>query len=451
MKSKPEIRKGRRAVVIGGARTPFVKAFAEYMKLDTIALGAAAMRGLLDRHPIPRKEIDAVVWGGVILPSVWPNIGREIALEIGLDPAIEAMTVTRACASSLQAVTTAAAMIERGDADVVIAGGSDSTSNAEVKLPQKLVHATAPLMFGKRTPADVLGALSKLMPPTDLLPRAPKVAERTTGQLMGEAAEHMARRNEISRAEQDAFALRLHQRAAAAIAAGRLDKEIVPVAAKGVVGGHGKSANGDLGWVHTDTIVRGDTSLEKLAKLKPAFARDGFGTVTAGSSSPLTDGAASVLLMSEEKAAALGVTALARISAWSYVGVDPADQLLIGPALAMPRVLDQVGRELTDIDFVDLHEAFAAQVLSVTKALASAGFARERLGRERAVGVVDPARLNVHGGSLAFGHPFGATGARMVTTMAHELHDTGKATALLGICAQGGLGAAALLENAGAG
>ncbi|HSS38650.1 MAG TPA: acetyl-CoA C-acyltransferase, partial [Polyangia bacterium] len=424
-----------RAVVIGGARTPFVKAFAEFMKLDTIALGAAAMRGLLERHPIPRREIDAIVWGGVILPSVWPNIGREIALEIGLDPAIEAMTVTRACASSLQAVTTAAAMIERGEADVVIAGGSDSTSNAEVKLPQKLVHALAPLMFGKRTAADMMGALSQLMPPGDLLPRSPKAVERTTGQLMGEAAEQMARRNEISRAEQDAFALRSHQRAAAAMAAGRLHKEIVPVAIS-------------AGWVHTDTIVRGDASLDKLAKLSPAFARDGAGTVTAGTSSPLTDGAASVLLMSEEKAAALGVTALARVTAWSYVGVDPADQLLIGPALAMPRVLDEAGRELADIDLVDMHEAFAAQVLAVLKALASGGFARERLGRSHAVGVVDPSRLNVHGGSLAFGHPFAATGARMVTTMAHELHDTGKATALLGICAQGGLGAAALLENA---
>jgi acetyl-CoA acyltransferase len=448
MTSKQQVPKGRRAVVVGGTRTPFVKAFAEFMKLDTIALGAAAMRGLLERHPIPRREIGAVVWGGVILPSVWPNIGREIALEIGLDPAIEAMTVTRACASSLQAITTAAAMIERGDADVIIAGGSDSTSNAEVKLPQKLVHAAAPLMFGKRTSADILGALSQLMPPTDLLPRSPKVAERTTGQLMGEAAEQMARRNEISRAEQDGLALRSHQRAAAAIASGRLDKEIVPVAINGAIGG--KQANGDKAWVHTDTIVRADVSLEKLAKLKPAFARDGAGTVTAGTSSPLTDGAAAVLLMSEDKAAALGVTALARVSAWSYVGVDPADQLLIGPALAMPRVLDNVGRELADIDLVDMHEAFAAQVLSVIKALASPGFARERLGRSRAVGVVDPARLNVHGGSLAFGHPFAATGARMVTTMAHELHDTGKATALLGICAQGGLGAAALLENAGA-
>jgi acetyl-CoA acyltransferase len=450
--------KGRRAVVVGGARTPFVKAFVEYLKLDSIALGTAAVRGLLDRYPIPRRDVDSVVWGGVILPSVWPNIGREIALDAGLDPTVEAMTVTRACASGLQAITIAAAAIERGDADVIIAGGSDSTSNAEVKLPQKLVHVAAPLMFGKRTPGDVLGALGKLMPLSELLPRVPKIAERTTGQVMGEAAEDMARRNEILRSAQDEFALRSHQRAAAAIASGRLAREITPMATS--VSGIGAGEN----WVHSDTLVRADSTLEKLSRLKPAFAAgrtdrggksggkseggNGAGTVTAGNSSPLTDGAAAVLLMSEDKARALGLKPLARVSQWAYVGVDPADQLLIGPALAMPRVLARAGLELGDIDLIDMHEAFAAQVLSVLKALGSAAFARARLGREQAVGEVDPDRLNVHGGSLAFGHPFAATGARMVTTMAHELHDTGKATALLGICAAGGLGAAALLENA---
>ena len=453
---RPEVPKGRRAVVVGGARTPFVKAFAEYLKLDTIALGAAAVRGLLDKHPVPRLEIDAVVWGGVILPSGWPNIGREIALEVGLDPSVEALTVTRACASGLQAITSAASAIERGDADVVIAGGSDSTSNAEVKLPQKLVHAAAPLVFGKRTAGDVLGALGKLTPLSELLPRVPKIAERTTGQVMGEAAEDMARRNEISRQAQDELALRSHQRAAAAMASGRLAREIAPVATVTTGDGGGER------WVHADTLVRADTSLEKLAKLRPAFVGggngkatgggngDGGGTVTAGNASPLTDGAAAVLLMSEEKARALGLTPLARVAQWSYVGVDPSDQLLIGPALAMPRVLAQAGRALADVDLVDMHEAFAAQVLSVLKALGSRAFARARLGRDEAVGDIDPARLNVHGGSLAFGHPFAATGARMVITMAHELQQTGKATALLGICAAGGLGAAALLENADA-
>jgi len=341
--------------------------------------------------------------------------------------------VTRACASGLQAITTAAAAIERGDADVVIAGGSDSTSNAPIAFPPKLVHKLGPLVLGgKGTAADYLGALAQLMPLTDILPRVPKIAERTTGEVMGEAAERMARRNEISRAAQDELAARSHHRAARAVASGRFDREITKLQAT-------------KGWVHTDNLVRADTSVEKLANLRPAFAQDG--TITAGNASPLTDGAAATLLMSEDKARALGYTPLAALRSWSYVAVDPADQLLIGPALCMPEALDRAGMQLTDIDFVDVHEAFAAQVLSVLKALASDAFARERLGRDKAVGAIDPDKLNVHGGSIAIGHPFAATGARMVNTMANELAISGKSTALLGICAAGGLGAAAVLER----
>jgi acetyl-CoA acyltransferase len=243
----------------------------------------------------------------------------------------------------------------------------------------------------------------------------------------------MAARNEISREAQDAFAARSHHRAAAAIASGRFESEVAPVEAPG-----GK-------WVHADGLVRADTSVEKLAKLSPVFAKEG--TITAGSSSPLTDGAAAVLLMSEARARALGLTPLAAFRSWAYTGVDPADQLLMGPALAMPKALERAGMKLADVDLVDMHEAFAAQVLSVLKMLGSAAFARARLGRDAAVGEVDPAKLNVHGGSIALGHPFAATGARMVTTMANELHRTGKATALLGICAAGGLGAAAVMER----
>lgn len=202
-------------------------------------------------------------------------------------------------------------------------------------------------------------------------------------------------------------------------------------------------ANGDR--VHADDLIRADTSVEKLAKLPPVFAKNG--TLTAGNSSPLTDGAAAVLLMREDKARALGYKPLAAFRSWSYAGVDPADQLLMGPAIAMPRALERAGMELADVDLVDMHEAFAAQVLSVLRMLASKAFAQSRLGRSTAVGEVDPDRLNVHGGSVAIGHPFGATGARMVTTMANELALTGKETALLGICAAGGLGAAAVLER----
>jgi acetyl-CoA acyltransferase len=423
----------RRAVVVGGLRTPFCKAFTDLTELDTIALGSAAVAGLLSKLSLSSREIDSIVWGGVILPPLTVNVGREIVLELKLPPSIEGQTVTRACASGLQAITHAAAAIERGEVDVVIAGGSDSTSNAPIAFPSKVVRKLGPLVLGgKGTVSDYFGALAQLMPLSEILPRVPKIAERTTGEVMGESAERMAKRNEISRESQDALALRSHQRAAAAIASGRFASEVIAVQTP-------------KGSVHTDGLVRADTSLVKLGKLKPAFAEDG--TVTAGNASPLTDGAAATVLMSEEKARALGYTPLAAIRAWSYVGVDPADQLLIGPALCMPKALQNAGMSLRDIDLVDIHEAFAAQVLSVTKMLASRAFARERLGLDEAVGEIDEQKLNVHGGSIAIGHPFGATGARMVTTMANELAQSGKSTALLGICAAGGLGAAAVLER----
>ncbi|MDH5674293.1 MAG: acetyl-CoA C-acyltransferase [Myxococcales bacterium] len=425
--------KGRRAVVIGGLRTPFCKAFTELTKLDTIALGRAAVGGLLKKLDVAPREIDSIVWGGVVLPPLTVNVGREIVLDLRLPHSIEGMTVTRACASGLQAITTAAASIERGDADVVIAGGSDSTSNAPIAFPPKVVQSMGPLVLGgKASPADYLGVLAQMMPLSEILPRVPKIAERTTGEVMGESAERMARRNEISRQAQDELALRSHQRAAAAITSGRFDAETTPVETPD-------------GWVHGDNLVRADTNLDKLSGLRPAFAKDG--SVTAGNASPLTDGAAAVLLMSEDKAKALGYKPLAAIRSWSYVGVDPTDQLLIGPALCMPRALERAGLELADVDLIDIHEAFAAQVLSVIKMLESDGFARERLGRDKAVGRVDSERLNVHGGSIAIGHPFAATGARMVTTMSNELAASDKATAVLGICAAGGLGAAAVLER----
>jgi len=431
-KNKGNWGKKQRAVIVTGVRTPFVKAFGKFLKLDSIDLADIAVKSLLERTDLAHEEIDSIVWGGVILPSLAPNIAREVALDLRLPPSVEGMTCTRACASGLQAVTLAAAAIERGEADVVIAGGSDSTSNAPLNLPQKVVHALAPLAFGKAaTPGDYLGVLSQMMPITEILPKMPKIAERTTGEVMGESAESMARRNEVTREAQDHFAERSHHRAAAAITSGRFDDEVTAVEAPG-------------GWVYADNIVRGDTTFEKLSKLRPVFSKDG--TVTAGNASPLTDGAAAVLLMSEDKARALGYKPLAAFRSWAYVGVDPSDQLLIGPALAMPKALDRAGMELKDMSVVDMHEAFAAQVLSVTKALASKGFAEVRLGRSKAVGEIDEDNFNIYGGSLSIGHPFGATGARMVTTMANELATTGKDTALLGICAAGGLGAAAVLE-----
>ncbi|MBW2257826.1 MAG: acetyl-CoA C-acyltransferase [Deltaproteobacteria bacterium] len=423
----------RRAVIVGGVRTPFVRAFAEFIRMDTIALGVAAVRGLLERTNVPWDEIDSIVWGGVIFPGTAPNVGREIGLDLGLPRSIEAMTVTRACATGLQAVTLAAAAIERGEADVVIAGGSDSTSNAEIKMPQSLVHKVAPVALSSKSGVmDYFRLLTQISPAKDLLPKRPEIAERSTGEVMGEAGERMAERNGISREAQDAFAVRSHHRAAAAIESGRFDDEVVPVDVK------------KGGRVYVDTIVRGSTTVEKLAKLRPAFKKKG--TLTAGNSSTLTDGAAAVLLMSEDKANELGLRPLAALRSWVYVGVDPADQLLMGPALAMPKALDRAGLKLKDIDVVDLHEAFAAQVLAVLKMLGSDSFAQQRLGRDRAVGEVDPDLLNLYGGSVSLGHPFAATGARMVTTMANELARTDKRYALLGLCAAGGLGAGAVLE-----
>ncbi|WP_235626518.1 thiolase family protein, partial [Mycobacteroides abscessus] len=399
----------RRAVIVAGARTPFVRAFGEFTRMDTIALADEAVRGLLDNTKISSSEIEAIVWGGVILPAGAPNVAREIALDLKLGHGVEGHTVTRACASGLQAITTAAAAIERGEYDVMIAGGSDSTSNAGVNLPQKLIHAAAPLALGKPKPKDYLDAAWSLAPFTGLLPRRPKIEERTTGEVMGESADKMAKIHGITRQAQDEFAVRSHRRAAAAIASGRFDREVVPV--EGVT---------------RDGLVRENTSVEKLATLKPVFNRDG--TVTAGNASPLTDGAAAVLLMSEEKARALGLRPLAAFRSWSYISVDPADEVLIGPAISMPRALEKAGLNLDDVDYVDIHEAFAAQTLSVLEALGSKKWATDRLGRSEAVGTPDIDKVNVHGGSVSIGHPFGATGARMVTTMANELALSGKGT-----------------------
>ncbi len=423
-----------RAVIIGGVRTPFLRSFGAFTRVDTIQLGVAAVRGLLARFPIEWSELDSLVWGGVVLPSASANIGREIVIDAGLPPTVEASTVTRACTSSLYSITQAAALIERGEADVVIAGGGDSCSNAEIMMPPSLVHKAGKVLMSRKSgPMDYLKLLASLHPTKDLLPKQPSVRERSTGELMGESAESMARRHAISREDQDALALRSHQRAAAAIESGRFADEIVAVELR-----EGKK-------VQADNLVRGDTSLDRLAELRPAFAKDG--TLTAGNSSALTDGAGAVLLMSEAKARALGFDELVAFRSWSYDGVDPADQLLIGPAISMPRAVDRAGMALADIDLVDIHEAFAAQVLCVLAMLANDRFAREHVGMDKALGVIAPETINILGGSIALGHPFAATGARMITTMASELLREGKATALLGICAAGGLSGAAVLER----
>lgn len=428
-------RPSRRAVIVDGTRTPFAKSFGEYTKLSTFDLANRAVEGLLKQSELDPKEIDEVIWGGVVLPAGTPNIARELVLDLKLPNTIPGFTVTRACASGLQAITSAVSAIERGDADVIICGGSDSTSNAEVTLPNKVVHALAPYALGGKgiKPADVLGILAQLMPLNEIIPSMPKVAERSTGEVMGQSAERMAKRNGISRQDQDELTFRSHQRAAAAYESGRFEKEITPV----------EVAPGK--WVHTDTLLRASTTVEALGKLRPVFAKDG--TLTAGNSTALTDGGAAVLIMSEEKARALGYTPRAAVRSWDYCAVDPRDQLLMGPAISIPRALQKAGLTMQSVGLVDIHEAFAAQVLSVLKMMDSKAFCQERLGLSQAVGIPDIDKFNVRGGSLALGHPFAATGARIVTTMANELVLSDKETAVIGICAAGGIGAAAVLER----
>jgi len=424
-----------RAVVVAGSRTPFARAFAQLHRLDAIELAKAAVGGLLSQTELKKEDIDAVRWGGVVLPSASPNIARELAIDLDLPSDAEAMTVTRACASGLQAVTSGVELIERGHAEVVIAGGGDSSSNFEVALPSHVIHAFAPLALGKGMGfGGWMNALGQFVPPWKALPRAPKVAERSTGEVMGESAEKMAEIHRITRQAQDELALMSQQRAHAAWESGFLKEEVAPM-----------DVPGGAKLTH-DTLIRKDTSLEKLAKLRPVFQEDG--TLTAGNSTALTDGAAAVLLMSESKAKALGFQPLAAFKSWAYVGVDPRDQLLIGPALAMPLALKRAQLDLEDMDLIDIHEAFAAVVLCCLKAMEDPAFCKDRLGRSQPLGIVDWDRLNVYGGSIALGHPFAATGARMVTTMARGLHDSpGRKHALLGICAAGGLGAAAVLER----
>lgn len=423
----------RRAVIVAGNRTPFVKAFSEYLALDTIDLGVEAVRGLLVRTGLDASELDGVIWGGVLLPPLAPNVAREIVLDLDLPASVEANTVTRACASGLQAITDAVAKIERGEAEVIIAGGSDSTSNATLAMPSEFVRSVAPFAMGKRSGVGgFFGMLGGLFPPTKALPKMPKVAERSTGEVMGESAEKMAGIHRISREAQDELAARSHHRAASAWEEGLFENEVTAVTIDGMT-------------VERDTIVRGDTSVEKMARLRPVFSKEG--TLTAANSSALTDGASATLIMSEEKARQLGFTPLAAFRSWAYSGVDPRDQLLKGPALSMPKALDRAGIRLEDVDIIDMHEAFAAQVLSIKAMLEDPEFAKLELGQDTAVGTIDPDTLNVRGGSVALGHPFAATGSRMVNTVAHELHRSGKDTALLGICAAGGLGAAAVLER----
>jgi acetyl-CoA acyltransferase len=343
--------------------------------------------------------------------------------------------VSRACASANQAITDAADQIVLGNADVAIAGGAESLSNVPIlhsrAFSDVLVAASRARTLGAR-----LGKFSRVRP-RDLVPITPAIAEPSTGETMGQSAEKMAKLNHIPREEQDQFALRSHRLAAAGTQDGRLASEMMPFYVPPAY---------DTVLTH-DNGVRTDTSLEQLQALKPVFDRR-YGSVTAGNSSPLTDGAAAVILMSAEKADALGYQPLAYIRSYAYAALDPGEQLLQAPVLAAPVALARAGLTLADIDIVEMHEAFAAQVLSNLQGFESRAWA-ERAGFSEPVGEVDRSRLNVMGGSIAIGHPFGATGARITTTLAHELQRRGGQFGMMTVCAAGGMGFAMILENAG--
>jgi acetyl-CoA acyltransferase len=344
-------------------------------------------------------------------------------------------TVNLACASSNRAITSGAEAILTGQCDVVLAGGAESLSNVPIRYSKGAQRRLLELNTAKTLPQRV-GVLAKLRP-KDLVPVPPAIAEWTTGMSMGEACEKMAKENDISRRAQDEIAYLSHSRAAAAAAEGRFAGQIV---ATFPPPGYETAATADNG-------VRADTSPEALAQLPPVFDRR-YGTLTAGNSSPLTDGGAAVLLMSEEKAKSLGFEPLGYIRSWAYAALDPSTQLLQGPAYAAPRALDLAGVTLGDLDLVEMHEAFAAQVLSNMKALASRRFAREELGRDEPVGEIDLERFNVNGGSIAIGHPFGATGARVTVQLLAELRRRGLGLGLLTVCAAGGTGFAMVVERA---
>jgi acetyl-CoA acyltransferase len=422
-----------RIAIVAGLRTPFAKQGTAYKDVSALDLGKIVTSELVARAELDPKEIGLCVFGQVVPSVSAPNIAREVVLGTGMPKSIEAFSVSRACATSFQAMTSAAEAMLAGQHAVAIAGGADSASDVPITVSKKLAHALVEANKARTLP-DKLRAFTGLGP-KDFLPVPPALKEPTTGLSMGESAEKMAKEGAIRREDQDAFAHRSHSRAAKAWESGVFASEVMHVVTP---------PKFDAPFVE-DNVVRKDSSVDGYAKLKPAFDRK-YGTITAGNSSPLTDGAAALLLMTESKAKALGYTPLGYLTSWAYAALDPAGWMLMGPSYATPLALDRAGLSLEDMDLIDMHEAFAAQVLCNVKAFGSKQFAADKLGRSAAIGEIDDAKLNVHGGSIAIGHPFAATGARMVTTVLRELKRRKGRYGLATACAAGGLGAAVVLE-----
>jgi acetyl-CoA acyltransferase len=430
----PGVVNGRRVAVVGGLRTPFMKAGTKFRSLSTLDLGASVVNELLQRSNLEGGQIDQVVFGAVVADVGAPNIAREVVMRCNMPASVDAYSVSRACATSTQAIVSATRAILSGDASIAVAGGSDTLSKPPIMYDEKVVDVLMAANAAKDIPSKVK-AFSRLRP-GDLAPRPPALADLSSGLTMGDAAEKMARENNISREAQDRYAYGSHMKATTAWEKGVFDDEVMalPIPPK-----YEETAA-------QDGIPRADTTLEKLASLRPAFDRK-YGSVTAGNSSPLTDGAAAMLLMEEQTAHELGFEPKAYVRSWAFAGLDPSWQMLMGPSFATPIALERAGLTLADIDVIDMHEAFAAQMLSNIQAFKSPEWAKRYLDRDEPIGEIDEEKLNLYGGSISLGHPFAATGARQTLTMANELQRRDKGTALITQCAAGGLGAALILER----
>ncbi|MCC2604522.1 acetyl-CoA C-acyltransferase FadI [Planctobacterium marinum] len=426
-------RDGERIAIVAGLRTPFAKMATFFHGIPALDLGKMVVNEMLVRNDIKPEWVDQVVYGQVVQMPEAPNIAREIVLGTGMNVSTDAYSVSRACATSFQATVNVAESMMAGIVDVGIAGGADSTSVSPIGVSKKLARALVDAQKAK-----TLGqkwAIFKKLGLKDLMPVPPAVAEYSTGLSMGQTAEQMAKSHQISREEQDALAHRSHSNAAASWNDGKLDGEVMTAWAEPYKGA-----------LEKDNNIRFDSSLEGYKKLRPVFDKK-YGSVTAANATPLTDGASAVLMMTESKAKALGYKPLGYIKSYAFSAIDVWEDMLMGPSYATPIALDRAGMTLNDLTLIEMHEAFAAQTLANVKMFASDKFAKEKLGRDKATGEIDMDKFNVMGSSIAYGHPFAATGTRMITQMLNELNRRGGGTGLLTACAAGGLGAAMIVET----
>jgi acetyl-CoA acyltransferase len=420
-----------RVVVVNGARTPFVRARTVFQKMPPSALGGVALRETIARSDIDPKLVEEVYFGIVSAPAEGTNVGREALFDSGLPCTIPCTTINRYCASASEAVAGIAAKILSGQIDIGMAGGAESISSIRALFSQEATDFFQDFARMKST-GQKPSHLSKFRPNL-LAPHAPGIKEPTTGLTMGQSADLMAREFDITREEQDRFAVESHHKAAKAWESGFYKSHVVAVG----------TPDGKV--IDKDTDIRPDTSVEKLSALRPVFYKDG--TITAGNASPLTDGGSAVLLMRESKARELRLQPLGVIRSYAAAAVDiKKEALLIGPAFAMPRALKQAGVKWEDLDLIEMHEAFAAQVLATIKAIESKQWCKEKLGMDKPIGYVDRAKLNVNGGSIPLGHPFGATGTRLILQTLHELRNRKKNLGLISVCAAGGLGSVTVVE-----